>query len=186
MIQFILSLSITIILAVWNTAVLRSAFLKEVERLPAWAKPVPPALLAVGATLAQGYSDGLRNEALLEYVQNNAGQVGLLAVGLWHVGKRWYPLGKKAGPLLVAFFFTSCLQLAPKYTSEAASLLCVKRIAELPEVQSAAQRKGVPVTEWAKVYCDSSEVILPVIKAVEESARIAKEKALLDSVKKLR
>lgn len=183
--KYLIPLLVTAILAVWNTAVLKTQLLSQFKRLPNWAQPIPPILLALGAVLAAGYHDGLRGQALLDYVTNNGGPDGVMAVGVWHVLKRWIPALKKgqsgALVLLLALgtMLSGCLPQSPaEYASTFTDALCRRRLASDPYVQDVAEAKGIPLAEYVAEYCVATEVILPVVEAVETAVATAKKSAL--------
>lgn len=80
------------LLALWNFPPIREKLFAKVKRLPQWAQPIPPVLIAGLTAMGQGLQDGVSGEALLELGANGAGTYGAMAIGLYHVVKRWWPL----------------------------------------------------------------------------------------------
>ena len=116
----ILATLVTVILAIWRTPTLREGVLARVPRLPKWAQPLVPIALGVIVATAEGYASGLRGAALATRAAEAAGEVGLVAIGLWHAGKRIWPVVRKVPPaaalLLVALGLTSACT-ATRYPS---------------------------------------------------------------------
>jgi len=79
---------VTLLLSVWKAPRLRDRVFAWIPRLPTRAQWAAPLGLAMLAALGQGYLDGVRGEALLEYCAAQGGQVGVMAIGLWHCYKR--------------------------------------------------------------------------------------------------
>ena len=100
------AIAITVLLAVWRV-VLRGK-LPRVPRLPDWAQPIPAFALAALAAAGEGYLTGLRGLGLAEYVATQTGEVGAMAIGLWHTYKRITPAAKATVAGAVALWFVGC------------------------------------------------------------------------------
>lgn len=180
-----LTLAITALLALWRSSALREGVLKFIPKLPQWAQPLPPLLLGALAVLGQGYLDGLRGEALADMLAKDGGQVGIAAIGAWHIWKRVkQPLQKNAAKVgcILVLFIPSCFSQARSFTADAWPVLCQSRLYAVPALRERAARKGVPLEEIVVKACTSKEVIDPLAVAVEQALIDAKKKGLLDAL----
>jgi hypothetical protein len=91
----IITIAITLLLRLWNIPVVRDRVFGWVGKLPRALQFVAPVVLAMAASACQGWIDGLRGSALLEWALANGGQIGAMAIGLWHTAKRLGPNGLK-------------------------------------------------------------------------------------------
>jgi hypothetical protein len=186
---YLIPILISAFLAAWATPAIRSK-LTSIPYLPTWAQPIPPFALAILAAAAQAYTGGLRGDALLQASVANAGEIGLLAIGIWHTAKRLLPaLQKNAGKVSTVLIFglmsVQCLggvskQAAYATGKEALRAFCIYDLSEDPTIRAVAATKGIPIAKYASDYCSVSEVIEPVIQAAGEAIAKAKEKGLLD------
>lgn len=147
----VLALTITALLALWGMPSLREGIFERVKRLPQWAQPLPPLVLAGAAALAQGYMDGVRGDALLERGASQAGEVGVLAIGAWHVWKRWNPLLVKLWPS------------AKKRPSVPVVLLCALTLGPLTACSNETKKVASPTTiELATATVNATDAALTV------------------------
>jgi hypothetical protein len=84
----ILTLIITILLRLWNTELVRTKIFARVAALPRMLQWLPPVVLGVLAAAGQGYLDGIRGSALVEAALKSGGEIGVMAIGIWHSAKR--------------------------------------------------------------------------------------------------
>jgi hypothetical protein len=84
----IFAITITILLRVWSIPLIRGKVFGWVGKLPRFWQWVAPLALAMLASAGQGWIDGLRGTALLEQALADGGQIGAMAIGLWHTAKR--------------------------------------------------------------------------------------------------
>ena len=91
-ILLLISLVTTITLSAWRSGLIQSVVNRWALRLPRWAQPIPPIALSVLATVAVWLVQGPSDAALVEALADG-GVSGALAVGLYHVAKRWTPAG---------------------------------------------------------------------------------------------
>jgi hypothetical protein len=84
----ILTVMITLLLRIWNIPVIRDRVFGWVGKLPRALQWVAPIVLAMLAATGQGWIEGVRGEALLLMALVNGGEIGAMAIGLWHTAKR--------------------------------------------------------------------------------------------------
>jgi len=72
----------------YRTAAVQAWVGARLPKLPRRAQYVAPLALASLAACGQGFLDGLRGQALIEFALAQAGQIGAMAIGIWHIGKR--------------------------------------------------------------------------------------------------
>jgi hypothetical protein len=84
----ITTIVITLLLRAWNIPAVRDVVFARVGKLPRALQFVAPLSLAVLAAAGQGWIDGLRGTALFERAMSDGGQIGAMAIGLWHTAKR--------------------------------------------------------------------------------------------------
>lgn len=92
-----LAICITLLLRCWNTEFIRTKIFAKVATLPRAVQWIPPIVLGMLAAAGQGYIDGVRGPALLELAVRSGGELGVLAIGIWHAAKR-LPLGSMTAP----------------------------------------------------------------------------------------
>jgi hypothetical protein len=83
-----LVLCITAIIRLWNIEVIRNGIFAKIAKLPRYAQWVAPVAIGVLIAGGQAFIDGTRHVALLEAALKGGGELGLLAIGLWHTYKR--------------------------------------------------------------------------------------------------
>jgi hypothetical protein len=184
---YLIPLIISAFLAAWSIPAVRSK-LTVIPKLPAWARPIPPFVLAILAAGAQAYVDGLRGDALADASLANAGEIGLLAIGIWHTAKRVIPvLQKNAGKVsTVLVFGLLSVQCIPSKTAayetgkEALIAFCAYDLSEDAAQRAVADSKGLSILKYATDTCSAAEVLDPVIEAAKEAIVQAKAKGLLD------
>jgi len=84
----LLTVTITWLLRLWKTDFIRNKVFAKIGCLPRplqWIAPVVLGLLAAGG---QGFVSGLRGTELIETTLQSGGELGLMAIGLWHAVKR--------------------------------------------------------------------------------------------------
>jgi hypothetical protein len=91
----IITVAITLLLRLWNIPVVRDRVFGWVKKLPRSMQFVAPVVLAMVAAACQGWIDGLRGSVLFERALADGGQIGAMAIGLWHTAKRLGPNGWK-------------------------------------------------------------------------------------------
>ena len=84
----ILAVLITTLLRVWNVPLIRERVFGWVGKLPRAGQWLAPVALAMLASAGQGWIDGLRGAQLFERAMADGGQIGAMAIGLWHTAKR--------------------------------------------------------------------------------------------------
>lgn len=90
--DLLISISVVLVLRLWQSGAIQAIVNRWSLRLPKWAQPVPPIALSVVATVAVWLTQGPSDAALVEALADG-GVSGALAVGLYHVAKRWTPAG---------------------------------------------------------------------------------------------
>ena len=139
----------TTLIAIWRMPPVRDGIGRRVKALPAWAQPIPPLVIAALVALGEAYQSGLRGDALLSAVIANGGEAGVLAVGIWHVAKRWFRKPAALAMLTVA--------LLP------AVIGCSQRIARSPAQIEAASVVAIKATSAALVkYLEDPKAKPPV------------------------
>ena len=184
---YLIPFIIATFLAAWAIPAVRSK-LTVIPKLPTWAQPIPPFTLGILAAAAQAYTDGLRSDALVDASLANAGEIGLLAIGIWHTAKRVIPALKKnaAKVSTVLIFGLMSVQCIPSKTAayetgkEALIAFCAYDLAEDAAQRAVAAKQGVSILKYATDACSAAEVLEPVIQAAKEAIVQAKEKGLLD------
>jgi hypothetical protein len=154
------------ILALWNSPPIREKLFAKVKRLPQWAQPIPPVLLAGIAAMGQGIQDGVSGDALLELGASGAGQYGATAIGIYHVSKRWLPVvvrlwrtfrnyrkvasSGQMSTLLVLVVATGCTPAARQQIArDATESACAIKLSDSPKVREYAEARDIPAPELA-------------------------------------
>lgn len=165
-INYLIPPLITIVLALWSTPTFRDGILAKVAKLPQWAQPIPPIVLALASAFAQGWQSDVRGEALFEFTLQNGGQFGLVAIGIWHTWKRVSPLLKKTPPAALVLIFALPLSCqAVKTANSTIYDVCVAALKVEPIVQATAEKKAIPWAEYAGALCQINSVLYPFIQA---------------------
>lgn len=171
-----IAITITIALAVWRV-VLRGK-LPQIPRLPNWAQPIPPFVLAALAAAGEGYLTGLRGLGLAQYVAAQTGEVGAMAIGIWHTYKRVTPAAKATVAGLAALWLVGCgrpaqspttLDLATATVNVTDTALAAY-IATAPEGQLATLGSLVGSLEVAASAIRRREDVCPIIPCIRDVA----------------
>lgn len=84
----LLTVAITWLLRCWRTDFIRNKIFSKIGTLPRTVQWIPPVIIGMLVACGQSYLNGLRGTALLEAALQSGGELGLLAIGLWHSVKR--------------------------------------------------------------------------------------------------
>jgi hypothetical protein len=84
----ILTVAITVLLRLWNIPWMREQVFGWVGKLPSALKWIAPVLLGMAAATGKGWLEGLRGSNLFEMAMTEGGEIGAMAIGLWHTAKR--------------------------------------------------------------------------------------------------
>ena len=185
MTNYILSLSVTLLLAMWRLTAIREELFSRVGKLPSWLQPLPPLVLGALAVLGQGWTDGLRGDALVDNLQQNGGQVGLVAIAAWHIWKRVKtPIAKNATKIgiLLVLILPGCFATRPSWTADAWPVLCQTQLYAVPAIKERAAKLKIPLEELVVKACTAEDVIEPLAAAVNQALIDAKKKGLLDEL----
>jgi hypothetical protein len=97
----ILAASITTLIKLWNTAVIRDKIFSFVPKLPRALQWIAPLLLGMTAAGGQGFLDGKTGTDLFVFAAASGAEIGALSIAIWHVGKRVFEQTKTATTALV-------------------------------------------------------------------------------------
>jgi hypothetical protein len=132
---------ITLVLFIWKTYLST-----RLPSLPKWAQPLPPVVLGLLTACGEGLQAGLHGEALLTATLAGGGQIGVVAIGLWHTAKRVNP---KA--LIASLICLGCAGTPPKLPSQE---LCEWRVKRSGILEEQAAETGYPIDKLAEDYCE--------------------------------
>jgi hypothetical protein len=79
----IIPILVSLTLAAWHSGAIQRVVNKQALRLPQWAQPLPPILLASLATVAEAVANGTEPSA------ERATLVSFATIGVYHAVKRW-------------------------------------------------------------------------------------------------
>jgi hypothetical protein len=85
-----ISLAVVLALRIWNVQLIQKWVASKSLTLPKWAQPIPPLALSIGATVAVWLVQGVSNETLVSTLADG-GISGTIAIGVFHMAKRWLP-----------------------------------------------------------------------------------------------
>jgi hypothetical protein len=88
MTTILITITITLLLRMWSIPAIRDGIFQRVGKLPTAVQWLAPLTLAILAAAGQGWLNGLRGTALLEEALKSGGEIGAMAIGLWHTAKR--------------------------------------------------------------------------------------------------
>lgn len=182
--QLLLSSLVALILAAWRSGAIRLLSERVTPRLPKWAQPIPPFVIAVAGVVATLYSTG---GAIDTEAAAGAPVVWLSAVGVYHVAKRWLPtiakapgkVGASIALLLVACGLSSgCAwwQSHSETVLDGAQTACEVALTQRPDVATAARTRGLTGQQWAAILCRAPDVLDAFL--LEPDPRKAAEMAL--------
>ena len=83
-----ISCVITLLLRLWSIEVVRQKMFGWIGKLPRRVQWLAPLLLAVLASVGQGWLEGLRGDPLISYTFKESPELALVAIGIWHAAKR--------------------------------------------------------------------------------------------------
>jgi hypothetical protein len=89
----LIGIAVTATLKVWNIEQIRNGVFSSIGKLPRRAQWIAPLVLAMLAATGEGYLNGLTGEDLLQHGAAAGGEAGVLAIGFWHVLKRFFAEG---------------------------------------------------------------------------------------------
>jgi hypothetical protein len=90
--NLLISLSVVLVLRLWQSGVIQAIVNRQSLRLPKWAQPIPPIALTVLTDVVVWLVQGTTDQALTDRLVSG-GVTGVVTVGLYHVAKRWTPAG---------------------------------------------------------------------------------------------
>jgi hypothetical protein len=171
-------LVISVLIAIWCAPGIRDRLFATIPRLPKWAQPIAPITLAIVAAVVEGYQTGLRGDELFAHGAAQGGEFGVLAIGIWHLAKRWLPVVKKAAaPTAIALLVgitsmssTGCSVLRSPTFWDGVEKACVIAMTARQEVQVEATRRGIAFGELAGALCKISDIIEPFVVEEETGA----------------
>jgi hypothetical protein len=139
--RWLIAIVITALLGAWNMPAVRERVFSWIPKLPSRFQWAAPLALAMLAALGQGYLDGARGEALLEFVCSQGGQLGVMAIGFWHTWKR--VIGLNLAPVakvLAVVFFLTHLQACAGTLEESRGQIAVRPMMASPVAQTPSAR----------------------------------------------
>lgn len=83
---------VTTLVRLWRTKLVRERVFGWIGKTPAWAQWLLPLVLGFLTTGAESIISGAPFEQALNLAAQQGGEVGMLAIAVWHIAKRVLPL----------------------------------------------------------------------------------------------